>query len=633
MPSSDKSVAQLLSQARKGSLVLPEFQRSFVWKLQDIRSFLASLCLDYPVGSFLTVEESADLFAARPLEGCSNQSIQPSPQGTLVYLLDGQQRLTSCHLVFSDSYLNENVRESVRRRWFLNLNALGLEDLTILSPEQLMDTFEEDAIVALPVDLKAKDRPEIKPEDDEQFREWCLEKGYYPLSFKVLEGNLDHALLWDLASQQVTKIANKKAYPPDSPERKELSKQCQTWVNWVLNLLNSLSKRTIPVLQIEQGATLEKVARVFETVNKTGMNLSLFELFVARATSTSSKSLRLIIEEARQEFADQFANSLLGKEAPEWDTDILTSSNVTKVFNAEFPKLVATLVQLDSGNSSLDLSKRAILGTPREEINKRAKQAASQLFRAIAFTQIKCGVPWTITACPYQAMLLPLAVSLNDTTWESHERLNRLEAWYWAAIFTGSYAKSQDRQARQDVFIVRDYVVNLGSKKPDSITSLATKFISYEALREIDEPGDGLYRAILQFVLSTKPFDLRKENHRLKPETPYTMPNKHMRKLEDHHIIPRAWLSDNRRNLESFAYVDSCLNRVYVSFEANRGREQGMFAQNPAQYLAELPDEILDSLFIPHSLKQELPDPLNMLLSERYAAIRNKVIEEVTSLA
>ena len=69
MPSADRPLRELLLQARNFELVLPEFQRGYVWKLHDIRSFLASLCLDFPVGSFLTVEESADLFAARPLEG------------------------------------------------------------------------------------------------------------------------------------------------------------------------------------------------------------------------------------------------------------------------------------------------------------------------------------------------------------------------------------------------------------------------------------------------------------------------------------------------------------------------------------------------------------------------------------
>src|SRR6188472_2095906 len=79
-------------------IVLPEFQRSFVWWPKDIDLLITSLVQDYPAGSllFLRADGTGDL-AWRKAEGVpDNGDVRPD-----YLVLDGQQRLTSLSLALN----------------------------------------------------------------------------------------------------------------------------------------------------------------------------------------------------------------------------------------------------------------------------------------------------------------------------------------------------------------------------------------------------------------------------------------------------------------------------------------------------------------------------------------------------
>ena len=67
-------LAALLDQVDAGSVLLPEFQRGYVWNRDQVRGLMRSLYRGYPVGSLLTWETRGDLL-----------------------ILDGQQRLTTLY--------------------------------------------------------------------------------------------------------------------------------------------------------------------------------------------------------------------------------------------------------------------------------------------------------------------------------------------------------------------------------------------------------------------------------------------------------------------------------------------------------------------------------------------------------
>jgi hypothetical protein len=82
-------LAAILDQIDSGSVLLPEFQRGYVWNRDQVRGLMRSLYLGYPVGGLLTWETQADGSLIRG-EAMATPALR-------VLILDGQQRVTSLY--------------------------------------------------------------------------------------------------------------------------------------------------------------------------------------------------------------------------------------------------------------------------------------------------------------------------------------------------------------------------------------------------------------------------------------------------------------------------------------------------------------------------------------------------------
>jgi hypothetical protein len=81
-------------------LLLPSFQRSFVWDEEDVKKFLESILLGYPTGTILLWKPSnpkIDPFALNMVDAQPTTLV--TGDGEVYYVVDGQQRLTSLMLL------------------------------------------------------------------------------------------------------------------------------------------------------------------------------------------------------------------------------------------------------------------------------------------------------------------------------------------------------------------------------------------------------------------------------------------------------------------------------------------------------------------------------------------------------
>ncbi|MEX0781877.1 MAG: DUF262 domain-containing protein [Dehalococcoidia bacterium] len=85
---SQMTIAELLSAIRNKDLILPEFQRGYVWSRDQVKGYLDSLYRGYPTGSFLIWKT--------PNPGVI-RGATPDSVNAFQLILDGQQRLTSVH--------------------------------------------------------------------------------------------------------------------------------------------------------------------------------------------------------------------------------------------------------------------------------------------------------------------------------------------------------------------------------------------------------------------------------------------------------------------------------------------------------------------------------------------------------
>jgi uncharacterized protein with ParB-like and HNH nuclease domain len=79
MPAVNQSIQRIMDDIQPGPLGLPDFQRSFIWKPDDVRDLLISVLGDYYVGSMLYMDPIRDdsPFALRMIEGV--EKIVPIP--------------------------------------------------------------------------------------------------------------------------------------------------------------------------------------------------------------------------------------------------------------------------------------------------------------------------------------------------------------------------------------------------------------------------------------------------------------------------------------------------------------------------------------------------------------------------
>lgn len=87
-------ISELLDGIRKRDLVLPEFQREYVWKKEQAKQLFVSLAKGYPVGGLLFWKTD------QPPE-LKNVDQLPEKLGTVQVILDGQQRLTTLYMLLT----------------------------------------------------------------------------------------------------------------------------------------------------------------------------------------------------------------------------------------------------------------------------------------------------------------------------------------------------------------------------------------------------------------------------------------------------------------------------------------------------------------------------------------------------
>jgi hypothetical protein len=229
-----RALKELLAEIHNRSTALPDFQRDFVWEPGATQELIVSISNNYPAGSILRVRDAKRVFAAREFEGA------PSLDGAkhTFLVLDGQQRLTSLYQAFY------GVGE---HRYFLDLGKLrdGAD-------------FEEAIFHVRATTKWAKGRETFGP----QAKELLL-----PLS--VLKGGAGGFGQWG------RKVARQLADKERIALEDALDGIEEKWIR-------AIDDYHFPVVTLSDTTEPDALCTIFETLNRTGVKLSVFELLTAR---------------------------------------------------------------------------------------------------------------------------------------------------------------------------------------------------------------------------------------------------------------------------------------------------------------------------------------------------------------
>ena len=190
-------LGRLVERVVAGRIRVPKFQRNFVWKQDDLHQLLDSILQGFPIGSILiweTEERVETTTRFGPIE------IGPRPNGTISYLLDGQQRMSTLVGTLRLPEEADTIVDDVDWRVYCNLESLGFERAATTKPEpqyfpvrNLLDTSRFFA---------ACQRIEEQTEDKEQSRRWIDEADRLANAFRdyqlpvvnIHEADLDSAV-------------------------------------------------------------------------------------------------------------------------------------------------------------------------------------------------------------------------------------------------------------------------------------------------------------------------------------------------------------------------------------------------------------------------------------------------------
>ena len=129
MPDQNTSnLVEIINRVEKNEILLPDFQRDFVWKDEEQqKKLVASVLCKMPVGTILLLESNPNDYAANVI-GCAKKVVDTSKiNGDVSFLLDGQQRITVLTNVFSNAIhdncpkVSELVSPALKRRFFLKI--------------------------------------------------------------------------------------------------------------------------------------------------------------------------------------------------------------------------------------------------------------------------------------------------------------------------------------------------------------------------------------------------------------------------------------------------------------------------------------------------------------------------------
>ena len=540
---SNESLFGLVSEANTGELALPQFQRDFVWRPEDVRQLLVSVFSGYYIGALLLLKtDKYELpFSCRAVRGSNIEAKSLEGKSSRV-LLDGQQRITSIYYAFYGPDFPLKGRSKNPTMFFLRLKKLFSDEI-------------DEAVFYEPMN---RCKPEWLEPGEWQFRE---------LTVPLRGLDKDGWSRWRTDYADWLRDADNVAY------KKWKDDEVSKWDNKI-GSVHSYQSSTLTLPQIEPNNRyqLEQICTIFEKLNSTGVKLTAFDLLTARLYP-------------HQIDLDEMWNAALE------DSSCLSSlGNIDKAdYGIYILRCIALLRNEDSKNRALvNLS----------HINfKRDWDIAIKYFdeaysRMTSVQDDGFGVldqKWI----PYPPMIPVLAalIAKRDNLTDSRKASanGTIRWWYWGSVFVERYAHSVESVTSRDFAEICKFFED-PEQYPELFIDVYRDIVQdtadYEIL-DIANVKNTLFQAVMCLLAKNGARDFRQNESIVYSN------------LDAHHIFPRGFLKQLAPvrvfNLSEKDSINTVINQTLISKETNKA----ISSKSPSEYLN------LDSI-IPQDEKSDI---------------------------
>lgn len=536
---------ELLENCHRGILQLPDFQRSWVWDEDRIKSLIASVSRAFPVGALMTLETGGPVsFKPRPVEGAPTDANQVSPQSLL---LDGQQRMTSLYQVTLRGKVVETVTPKNKKvkRWFY------------LDIRKAMDASadREDAIVTAPEDriIRTDFGREIVLDLSTPEREYA--ELMYPVS-QVFD--------WDDWQDGFQNHWRGDQHETLREEFRAFRRQ----------ILENFKRYQVPVIALDRSTSKEAVCVVFEKVNTGGKALDAFELVTAIYAAAGHELRRdWYGQDGYKGRHGRFGETLrpagqdTGIIAAVSNTDFLQA--ISLFYTRERRRAAEKAGKLGKELPSVTGNRQALLNLPLEaykQYERQVEQGFMQAAKLLHMLHI-----YRIFDLPYQSQIVPLAAILADIgeDWEHEANRAKLVRWYWNGVFGELYGSAVETRIARDFMEVPLWLK--GGPEPSTVSETVFRA---DRLKTMKMRLSAAYKGMNILLMQEGAQDFRsgqKFDHIV-----FFGEN-----VDIHHIFPQDWCRKHGIKPEVF---DSIINKTPLSYRTNRI----IGGVAPSEYLSKL---------------------------------------------
>jgi len=544
----------ILEMIHNREMALPDFQRDFVWDPFATDELIESIIKNFPAGSLLRIKNGKQLlFKPREFKDAPELNNASKPA---YLILDGQQRLTSLYQAFY------GVGE---HRFYLNLADLetgkDLEDCAFYlradDGDEKYGTIEKQAgTLVFPL-----------------ARVFGMSGGFSAWQSQVLRirGGTDASRIYDL--------------------QERLSKLHELWIK-------PIEEYEFPMVTLNEETSGTAVCTIFETLNRTGVKLSVYDLLTARFWP-SDFNLRQKWEEAQE------------------DNSILAEFKIDPYYVLQVIALLQPGLDKDGKVRAPSVKRSAILDVKVDQAHRGWDAAIAGLAEALTILREDCGV-LEPSVLPYNTIAVPMAAA-----WATQKGIKgvgtgasrlKILRWFWCSVFGQKYENSPNSQAEKDFAELQRWMS--GGQPPESVNEFRFDL----NLRQVNPRQRAVYRGVMALILQNGALDFYKRGK----ITAQLLADK-KNPIDDHHIFPRAFLD---KQGTPTALRDCILNRTFIDRETNRRLSK----RTPSDYFNEIRTKHggseTDALLGSHLLPGGSDSPLLRDNFEEFLGWRERALED-----
>lgn len=507
----------LLGRADSGKLQLPDFQRSWVWDDDRIRSLLASVSVSFPIGAIMLLETGGQhvRFKPRPLAGTYERLREVAPE-TLI--LDGQQRLTSLYraLISMDAVETKDAKgKSIRRWYYLDMKkAVSNED------------DREDAVLSVPDDRQVKAfGGEITIDVTTPEKEYASD--LFPVNrvFQSAEWRQAYNKYWSYAPEKI-----------------------QLYDAFESEVIKRFEQYQVPVIELKKETPKEAVCLVFERVNTGGVALNVFELLTATFAADDFQ-LRDDWNKREQRLKAQYP-VLRGLQSDDFLQVI--SLLVTQARRRE---ALATEATADKA-PGISCKRKDILKLDVANWRDWADRVEEGFVSAARF--LYSQKIFKARDLPYRTQLVPLAAIFADLgrDGEAEGARQRIIRWYWCGVLGELYGGATETR------FARDLPEVVAMVHGDMVEPATIKDSNFQANRllTLRTRNSAAYKGLYALLMRDGGRDFR-TGEPIEAQTFFDD------KVDIHHIFPEKWCKEN--DIEPGIY-NSIINKTALAAHTNR---------------------------------------------------------------